>query len=152
MLVVHASTLNKTYLFIYLLHKLWQSIKNSCSLCHPYNSDNARHFGTGTNRYTVWSTIYNRLTSKFTIENQLEKTCKKGGLKNSGWKDSRMMPPHNASGDRMLDTSTPGQISTRTLRHLCETFRYQDKSAPQLDKSAPQESSSVTCDKKKCKM
>ena len=43
---------------------------------------------------------------------------------------------HNASGDRMLDTSTPGQISTRTLRHLCETFRYQDKSAPQEDKSA----------------
>ena len=25
-----------------------------------------------------------RLTNKFTIENQLEKTCKKGGLKNSG--------------------------------------------------------------------
>jgi len=31
---------------------------------------------------------------------------------------------------RMLDTSAPGQIGTRTLRHLCETFRYQDKSAP----------------------
>ena len=31
---------------------------------------------------------------------------------------------------RILDTSAPGQIGTRTLRHLCETFRYQDKSAP----------------------
>ena len=30
----------------------------------------------------------------------------------------------------MLDTLAPGQIGTRTLRHLCETFRYQDKSAP----------------------
>jgi len=37
---------------------------------------------------------------------------------------------------RILDTSAPGQIGTRTLRHLCETFRYQDKSAPQKDKSA----------------
>ena len=36
----------------------------------------------------------------------------------------------------MLDTSAPGQIGTRTLRHLCETFRYQDNSAPQLDKLA----------------
>jgi hypothetical protein len=45
----------------------------------------------------------------------------------------------------MLDTSAPGQIGTRTLRHLCETFRYQDKSVTgqfgtplYLDKSAPQ--------------
>ena len=30
----------------------------------------------------------------------------------------------------ILYTSAPGQIGTRTLRHLCETFRYQDKSAP----------------------
>ena len=30
----------------------------------------------------------------------------------------------------MLDTSAPGQIGTRTLRHPCETFRDQDKSAP----------------------
>ena len=43
----------------------------------------------------------------------------------------------------MLDTSAPGQIGTRTLRHLCETFRYQDKSAPQLDKSAPQKEKSA---------
>jgi hypothetical protein len=31
---------------------------------------------------------------------------------------------------RMLDTLAPGQIGTRTLQHLCETFWYQDKSAP----------------------
>ena len=31
---------------------------------------------------------------------------------------------------QILDTLAPGQIGTRTLRHLCETFRYQDKSAP----------------------
>ena len=30
----------------------------------------------------------------------------------------------------MLDTSAPGQFGTRTLRHLCETFRHQDSSAP----------------------
>ena len=30
---------------------------------------------------------------------------------------------------RMLDTSAPGQFGTRTLRHLCETFRHQDSSA-----------------------
>ena len=29
-------------------------------------------------------------------------------------------------------------FGTGTNRHLCETFRYQDKLAPQLDKSAPQ--------------
>ena len=27
-------------------------------------------------------------------------------------------------------------FGTGTNRHLCETFRYKDKSAPQLDKSA----------------
>ena len=37
---------------------------------------------------------------------------------------------HSGNLRRMLDTSAPGQIGTRTLRHLCETFRYQDKSAP----------------------
>ena len=31
---------------------------------------------------------------------------------------------------RMLDTSASGQFGTRTLRHLCETFRHQDSSAP----------------------
>ena len=30
----------------------------------------------------------------------------------------------------ILDTSALGQIGTRTLRHLCGTFLYQDKSAP----------------------
>jgi hypothetical protein len=31
---------------------------------------------------------------------------------------------------RMLDISAPGQFGTRALRHLCETFRHQDSSAP----------------------
>jgi hypothetical protein len=31
---------------------------------------------------------------------------------------------------RMLDTSAPGKFGTRTLRHLCETFRHQDSSVP----------------------
>jgi hypothetical protein len=30
---------------------------------------------------------------------------------------------------RHQDTSAPGQFGTRTLRHLCETFRHQDSSA-----------------------
>jgi hypothetical protein len=29
----------------------------------------------------------------------------------------------------ILDTLAPGEIGTRALRHLCETFRYQDKLA-----------------------
>jgi hypothetical protein len=38
---------------------------------------------------------------------------------------------------RMLDTSALGQIGTRKLRHLCETFRHQYSSAPVRDISAP---------------
>ena len=46
------------------------------------------------------------LQANLAIENQLEKTCKKGGLKNSGWKDSRMMPL-----PRLLQKNTSADLS-----------------------------------------
>jgi hypothetical protein len=71
------------------------------------------------------------LQANLAIENQLEKTCKKGGLKNSGWKDSRMMPllrllKKNTSADLSFwgaDLSNWGaELSWyRNVSHRCQS-------------------------------
>jgi hypothetical protein len=52
-------------------------------------------------------------------------------------------PTQMGGGEEGVNSWNARHFGTGTNRHLCEIFRYQDKSAPQLDKSAPQKDEST---------